>query len=125
MGILGNETANFLADKAVRQGDWVDYLPSHTDLCSIMREKYLSIESIEKRLLAMSRDCGMQYFNLYPVFAKRPWFARLRLSRSEIVTACRIRSNHYNLNFGLHRCDIVSRRNCPCSAPQQDIEHIL
>jgi len=123
VGILGNETADFLAGEATRHGEAVDFLPPHTDFYSVVRERYF--EAVEKHLLALAKNHGKQYFTLYPAFARNPWLARLKLSRSEIATISRIRSNHYNLNYSLHRCGIVGRPECPCGSPLQDIEHIL
>jgi len=40
VGILGNETADFLAGEAAQNGEAIDYLPPHTDFYSIAREKY-------------------------------------------------------------------------------------
>ncbi|EFN73572.1 hypothetical protein EAG_08495, partial [Camponotus floridanus] len=123
VGILGNETADLLAGEAARQEESVDYLPPHTDLYSLVKEKYFS--DIEKYLLAQSEIRGAQYFSLYPPFARKPWFAGLDLSRAEITTICRIRSNHYNLNFSLYRCGLVRRPDCLCGLPYQDINHVL
>lgn len=117
--ILGNETADFWAEEAIRHGEAIDYLPPHTDFCSM---EYF--EAVEKHLISMARNHSVQYFEFYS-FTRKPWFAKLKLSRSEIVTICRIKSNHYNLNFSLHKCDIVGRPDCPCGHPLQDINHIL
>lgn len=99
------------------------FSPPHTDFYSVVRERYF--EAVEKHLLALAKNHGKQYFTLYPAFARNPWFVRLKLNRSEIATISRIRSNHYNLNYSLHRCGIVGRLECPCGSPLQDIEHIL
>jgi len=66
VGILGNETADFLAGEAIRHGEAIDYLPPHTD--SVVREKYF--EAVEKHLLALAKNRGVQYFNFYPAFAR-------------------------------------------------------
>ncbi|XP_029673637.1 uncharacterized protein LOC115241844 [Formica exsecta] len=63
-----------------------------------------------------------QFLYLYMV---RPWFLKLGLDREEIVTACRIRSNHYNLHASLYRCNIISSPACECGHPSQDINHTL
>jgi len=119
MGILGNETADFLAGEAARSGETIDYLPPHTDFYSVAREKYCA--TVERYLRAQAELRGAQYFGLYPAFAKRPWFSRFNLTRIEIVTICSIRANHYNLHYSLHRCGIIRRPACPCGCPRQDI----
>jgi len=123
VGILGNETADFLAGEGAQNGKTIDYLPPYTDFYSIAREKHHT--TVEKYLLAQSEIRGAQYFGLYPAFTRRPWFDRLNLSRIEITTVCRIRSNHYNLNYSLHRCGLIGRPDCPCGSSRQDIQHIL
>lgn len=123
VGILDNETADLPAKKAIRRDRPSDYLPPYTDLYSILRKRY--IDSTSKSLLAQARHKKSQYFDLYPSFSSRAWFSKLALSRVETVIACRIHSNHYNLNFNLCRCGIVGRPDCDCGAPQQDINHVL
>jgi len=112
VGILGNETADFLAGEAARHSEAINYLPPHTDFYSVVRKK--NHETVERYLPAQAEIRGAQYFDLYPTFAKRPWFAGLNLSRPEVATICRIRSNHYNLNNSLHRCSFIGRPDCPC-----------
>lgn len=68
VGILGNETADFLAGKAAKGGN--DRLSPHTDFYSLVKEKYFS--DTEKYLLAQSEIKGTQYFSLYPSFSRRP-----------------------------------------------------
>lgn len=49
----------------------------------------------------------------------------INLNRFDIVTICRIRSNHYNSNYSLYRCNLVNSPSCDCGDPRQDINHIL
>ncbi|EFN63458.1 hypothetical protein EAG_12796, partial [Camponotus floridanus] len=95
----------------------------HTDFYAIAKEKYFS--ETKKYLSARSEIKGTQYFNLYPTFARRPWFDGFDLDRAEIATISRIRSNHYNLNYSLHRCGLVPHPRCHCGLSRQDINHIL
>ncbi|XP_025262582.1 uncharacterized protein LOC112637350 [Camponotus floridanus] len=43
VGILGNETADFLAGEAAREGGATNYLPPHSDFYAIAKEKYFSV----------------------------------------------------------------------------------
>lgn len=122
VGILGNETADFLAKEATRYGEAMEYLPPHSDFYSIAWQNFC--ENTKRYLSAQAELCGRQYFEFYPSFSKQSWFAKLNLKHEEIVTTSRIRSNHYNLNFSLFRCHIVSRPDCPCKSPRQDINHV-
>ncbi|KMQ93494.1 rna-directed dna polymerase from mobile element jockey [Lasius niger] len=122
VGILGNETADHLAKEAINKGGPVDYMIPHTDFYESVRE------TLNKRtkdtLLSLAEHVGSSYFNNFPI-TPHAWFSKLKLNRLKIVTTCRIRSNHYNLNYSLYRCNIVDSPSCRCGAPQQDINHVL
>ncbi|XP_070169673.1 uncharacterized protein [Polyergus mexicanus] len=122
-GILGNETADLFAKRAIRTGELVSELIPHCDFYSLARTHYIS--STNRTLIAQANLKGKHYFNLNPFFLPRPWFIKLGVAREEIVTACRIRSNHYNLQASLFRCHITSSSACDCGHPSQDIDHTL
>jgi len=67
------------------------------------------------------------FFQIPP--PKHPWFYRLSIPKDQIVAAdqivCRLRANHYNFNYSLHRKNIVVSPSCPCGDPRQDINHII
>jgi len=46
------------------------------------------------------------------------------LSREQIVTINRIRSNHYNLNYSLFKKNIIESAACPCGDGWAPIAHI-
>lgn len=122
-GILGNETADLLAREAIGRGKPLEYLLSH-DFYALSRKRY--IKTTGDFLIDQARYNGSQYFDLYPPFTSYAWFSKLKFGRTEIVTICRIRSNHYNnLNYSLNRYNIVDFPACDCEAPQQDINHIF
>lgn len=118
-GILGNESADLLAKRTVREGEPSEYLPPHTDFYSLSRERYIKIAG--DFLAAQAGRKGSQYFDLYPSFSANAWFSGLSLDCTGIITAARIHSNHYNLNYSLHRCNIVD--SPACDALRQDISH--
>lgn len=64
---------------------------------------------------------GLQYASHYFLLVAKPWYFKKRLKRLEIVIVNRIRSNHYNLNYFLHRKNIVDSPACPCDYQRQDI----
>ncbi|KYQ46890.1 hypothetical protein ALC60_14105, partial [Trachymyrmex zeteki] len=51
----------------------------------------------------------------------KSWFFNKSLKREEIVTITRLRSNHYNLAYNLHRKEIINSPACFCGDPRQDI----
>jgi len=62
------------------------------------------------------------FYNISPNFSS--WFSRFSLSRDQIELFCRIRSNHYNLNYILHKKNIVRSVACSCGDPRQD-NHVI
>ncbi|XP_029680875.1 uncharacterized protein LOC115246299 [Formica exsecta] len=123
MGILGNETADYLAKKAIIKGQLSPKQLPHSDFYSIPRRKY--IEDSSKFLKFQARQKGAKYFNSFEEIILKPWFHKLKLNRESIVTCCRIRSDHYALNHSLHRCNLVADPSCPCGAPRQDVDHVF
>lgn len=115
VSILGNETANHLTREATRHGETIDFLPPHTDLCTMHRERYIA--EVKGYFLVQADQKGAQYFSKFLSPTLRSWFDKSNLSRKEIVTINRIRSARYNLNFSLFRCGIVGRPDCPCGFP--------
>lgn len=122
-GILGNETADYLAKRVISKGQISPKLIPHSDFCSIPRKKYI-VDSI-KFLKTQGNLKGIKYFNSFEEITLKPWFHKLKLNRESIVTCCRLRSDHNALNHSLHRCNLVADLSCPCGLPTQDADHIF
>jgi len=123
-GIRGNEIADSLAKKAVFQGHKPNFKIPSLDLYAEVKE------SISKLFITYlnesSQSKGMLHASLYQSSnAKLPWYHDKPLNRKEIVLINRIRSNHYNLNYSLHRKNLVPSAACQCGDPRQDINHII
>ncbi|XP_025266733.1 uncharacterized protein LOC105255877 [Camponotus floridanus] len=121
--ILGNETADFLAKKAVSAGKLTDKKLPHSDFFSIPRRRY--IESSSRLLKIQGKNKGVSYFATFNEITLKPWFHKLKLDRESIVTCCRLRSGHYALNYSLHRCNLVADPSCQCGFRYQDADHIF
>ncbi|KAL6421050.1 hypothetical protein ACFW04_013574 [Cataglyphis niger] len=93
-GILENETADYLAKKAISRGQMSSKLLPHSDFYSIPRKRYYdtTIKFLKKQ--------GNR--------------------KGNIVTICRLRSNHYALNYSLHRCNLVADPSCSYGSLKQD-----
>ncbi|EFN71761.1 hypothetical protein EAG_15795, partial [Camponotus floridanus] len=76
-------------------------------------------------LKAQGRYKGSKYFNSFEEITLKPWFHKLKLNRENIVTCCRLRSNHYALNLSLYHCNLITDSSCPCDYPMQDADHIF
>jgi len=123
VGIVGNESADAVAKRAARNGHKPKFKIPHTDLffptkrrmeiqfCSLLEEAF--------------RQKGILYFFHFYHLSPKSWFYKYKLSREQIVTINRIRSNHYNLNYSLYRKNIVASAACPCGDSRQDINHVI
>jgi len=125
VGIPGNERADSLAKQATINDRKPKFKVPHSDLYSI------STRSLKTKFQAYLTndfsDKGIMYSSLFVQIPspKHPWFYRLSLPRDQIVAICILRSNHYNLNYSLHRKNIVASFSCLCGDPQQDINHVI
>ncbi|KYM96273.1 PREDICTED: uncharacterized protein LOC108779613 [Cyphomyrmex costatus] len=123
-GIKGNETADELAKKAIREGIDSNFKVPYSDLYIIPKRQL--DRNFEDYLKQSSNHKGEFYFkNCYSQETKKPWFYDARLSRMLITTMNRLRSNHYNLNHSLYRKNLIDDPSCPCGAPLQDLVHFV
>lgn len=124
-GIAGNETADMLAKSAAKNVHGLSFKVPFSDFFALSRDK------INRRFMAYlnrsSETKGKFYFSLYKptTLYSKPWFYKTSLKRKEIVTINRLRSNHYNLNYSLHRKNMVQLSSCPCGDSRQDANHVI
>lgn len=121
--ILGNETADHLAKRAITDRQLVPDLLPHSDLFTIPREDL--IRNTTNHLKTQETHKGKTYFNSFEEFKLKPWFKKIKSGREGIITCCRIRSCHYTLNHSLHRCNLITDPSCPCGFPIQDADYIF
>jgi len=122
-GITGNEMADSAAKRAAINGRKPKFKIPHTDLYSSIKS---SMEhGFRSSLEDAFRVKGIHYFSYFYQFSPKPWFYRYSLSRGQIVTINRIRSNHYNLNYSLFRKDMVNSCACSCGDSRQDVNHVI
>lgn len=123
-GIPGNELADMAAKDAISTGVRPLFSIPHSDFYTCANDLQSSIFRAFLEESAYTK--GKQHFNLYQKdFTKHPWFNRKLLKREEIVIINRIRSNHYNLNYSLHRKNMSDSPACTCGDSRQDANHIL
>lgn len=123
-GISGNEAANVAAKEAAR----CDYSPPfRISYADFFAEANTSKDCKFKAYLK-DKACitGTQHATFYQnTLSKRPWFHRMPLSRGKIVIINRLRSNHYNLNYSLHKKNMIDSQSCNCGNGRQDANHII
>jgi len=125
LGIKENEMADSAAKRAAINGRKPKFKVPHTDLYSLVKR---GMENGFRSLLEDAfREKGILYFSYFYQFSPKPWFYRYSLSREQIVTINRMRSNHYNLNYSLFRKNIINSGACPCGDldSRQDVNHII
>ena len=121
--MIGNEIADHLANETALSG--------HRPKFKILFQDFFMVskQSLNTKFQAYLDHCATFKGQLYDDFHRsnsaKPWFYHKNLKREEIVTISRIRSNHYNLAYSLHRKNVVNSPVYPCGDPNQDINHIL
>lgn len=123
-GITGNELADQAAKEAAISGDnpflRLPYADYYAEANRVQKSKF------EAYLEETSRVKGKEHASLYQQVRKvSPWFHRMPLKREEIVIINRLRSQHYNLNYSLHRKNLTQSPTCPCGDSRQDANHII
>ena len=123
-GIVGNEIVDSLAKDASRVGILKPFPIPFTDLYHIVTtncsQKFYSF------LNNFRTNTGLYYFNNFFKKSAKPWFNNCHFSRFHIVSINRIRSNHYSLNYSLHRKNIIDTDSCPsCLFTLEDVNHVI
>jgi len=120
-GIPGNDMAD---KRASTHGFKPNFKIPYTDLFAEIKNSL--DKSFATYLDDTSRIKGTIHASFYQnINSRYPWYHGKPLKRKEIVLINRIRSNHYNFNYSLHRKNMVPSAACPCDDPRQDINHII
>ncbi|TGZ44748.1 Ribonuclease H1, partial [Temnothorax longispinosus] len=122
-GIVGNERADALAKEAITIGRKTNFKVPYTDL--FHRSKYILDNKRKDYLKNAAYTTGNFYHTHYHTDNVKPWYYQLILSRAQIVIVNRLCSGHYNLNYSLHRKNIVTSAGCPCGDSYQDANHVI
>lgn len=121
-GITGNELADTEAKFAAEQYPTRLKLP-FSDLKLLY--KSISMKDTLKLITDAGETKGQHYFQNYFTPCFKPWFKNKNLSRVEIVSICRFRSNHYNLKASLKKINVVEDTVCECGNEEQTLNHII
>ncbi|KYN50316.1 hypothetical protein ALC62_11508, partial [Cyphomyrmex costatus] len=121
-GILGNEVADRAAKEACMDGGYYRTPYSDLQIQAVAKARTCFQAYLEEKAILT----GTHYHSLHSsTITTKPWYFKLTLNRDEIVLVNRLRSNHYNLNYSLHRKNMVLSPSCECGDPRQDINHIV
>jgi len=125
IGIPGNERVDSFAKQAASNGRKPKFKIPYTDFFSS------SLRSLKTKYYAFLTNNFLTkgtfyYSNFFQTTSfAGTWFSRVSLPREQLVAVGRLRSNHYNLNYSLHRKNIVASPACECGDPRQDINHVV
>ncbi|KYQ53563.1 Gag-Pol polyprotein, partial [Trachymyrmex zeteki] len=122
-GIAGNEKADNLAKRAIRQGIEPNFKVPYSDICAVIKQRIS--DNFYRHLESMAQTKGTYFFTHILRRSPKPWYYRKKISRKIIVMLNRLRSNHYNLNVSLYRKNLTEVPSCPCGSPRQDIIHLI
>ncbi|KAL7286626.1 hypothetical protein TKK_0019124 [Trichogramma kaykai] len=123
IGIIGNEEVDILAKTATEVNLLPPPLVHYMDMfCEFRADAY---QASERDNIIQGRDKGTLYFQIMHTSKKCPWFHRLGLPRSFIVTINRMRSNHHSLRESLFRKSIVDGPEYGCGFEEQTLNHVV
>ncbi|XP_018373152.1 PREDICTED: RNA-directed DNA polymerase from mobile element jockey-like [Trachymyrmex cornetzi] len=122
-GIPDNEIADGAAKEATEEGGRDNFKLPSSDLVLVAdrnaRERFIGYFE------EASLNIGTQFARFYSEHYGKTWFYHMSLRRQEIVLINRLRANHYNLIYSLHRKNMVDSPACPCGDSRQDVNHVI
>lgn len=122
-GIVGNETADFYAKKAICEGTDTRFALFPADFKPFWKGSLYS--EAANALADLAVDKGRFYFHNFYTPSRRLWFDYFDLNRKQIVSLCRLRSGHTSLRENLFRFNIMDNPNCPvCNVPESP-DHVV
>lgn len=123
-GIEGNEKADVAAKDATANSDLVNIPLPFSDFFCLAKKQL--VDSCNSFFRDIGKNKGIHYTQLYYKSRRKPWFANFTARRLWIVSLCRARANHYNLNASLARKNYIKSGDCShCPNTEQDLDHIL
>ncbi|CAG9584370.1 unnamed protein product [Danaus chrysippus] len=123
VGVRGNEVADSLASKALRNGIPLDITTHNTDhFPKIKNENYIKFKSYFNEC---SQNRGLWYRSIVDEPPRKPWFASRNLNRKYLTICFRTRTYHIPLNkFNF----IMKKRddpNCKRCEREEDLLHLV
>lgn len=123
VGLQGNEEADRLAKKAIKDGNDVEVVASWSEVLAKYRQ--FIRDNWREYFNKISKEKGIWYRSIVCEPPRIPWFSSSRLNRQQIVMALRLRSGHIPLNkFGFLMGKVTSPKCDECGV-EDDVYHFL
>lgn len=121
--IYGNDKADHLAKLGSSSNDPLEMVLDYREFLPNIKTFFW--DKWTERWKQISEIKGKRYGEIFQKPYRNPWYKNMKLlSRKEIVTMCRIRSNHCLSPQHLFRIKINPNPNCDCGA-QGTLHHIF
>ncbi|XP_023247171.1 uncharacterized protein LOC111643480 [Copidosoma floridanum] len=120
-GIPGNEIVDQLAKDAISSGTHINYPLPYSDIQALFNSE-ISLK-FAQLIEEDTSGKGLFYINTCFKTSSKPWFHSLPLTRDQVTSFSRMRSNHYNLAFSLHRKNLIVNPLCQCGNDVEDLNH--
>lgn len=123
IGLMGNEEADRLAKMGTMSTRVLNISPFYSEVLS----KFIVLVTSSWKLYfdERSRVKGIWYRTLQCEPHRVPWFETVKMKRSQIKLAFRIRSGHYPCGKFLYLMKIANSPNCSTCNTLEDIYHLL
>lgn len=123
VGIPGNEEADRLAKDALIHGTAFYCLPLFSDCLGKVRDRCTELwkEHFDERSISK----GVWYKTIQPSISRASWYLDADMSRTDMVTAMRLRSGHIPLNKFLHLMGKSDSPNCSECGVVEDVYHVV
>lgn len=123
IGIKGNETADYLAKLAIRDGILIS---SNLPVLDIVAATSSKARDRAKNFLTMQfAKKGISYFKYKLFTLTNNWFHNLEADRISVTSICRIRFGHCNTSTILYRFGLKTSPLCRCGEGNEDVNHIF
>ncbi|XP_045452977.1 uncharacterized protein LOC123662136 [Melitaea cinxia] len=123
IGIAENEKVDKLAREAGIDGIPYQCLPLYSDI--LIKLKAIVIKFWQEYFDERSKSKGIWYRTIQPTLCNHPWFLGANMSRSETVTAFRLRSGHIPLNSFAALMGKSTSPTCLECDKIEDVLHIM
>lgn len=123
VGLRGNEEADRLAKLAASDGTETFIEPDYSEKFNLFKK--VVYDEWKEYFNERSKEKGIWYKAIQSEPPRIPWFGDIKINRSEVVLAHRLRSGHIPLNRFAYLMKKVDSPNCDVCGVLEDVQHLL